>query len=223
MPFINSNITNLVNNITQTGLAYSNRYEVHFGVPKLFNPSVGSINKNGAVVAEHEAIKNMMTNRNMQEALTIRCDSVTVPGRSFSTTPFRYYGPARNMPYEPIYSGEISVSIILSQDLRERTYFELWMDMINNNQNYKFRYYDDYITDMEVVPMTRSDIQTHSFLLEEVYPKAMGDIQLGYDKDNDYLKQDITLAFRKYSINYNNFISESIVRPVGQMTPTKIE
>lgn len=174
---IPSNINNVVDAITKSGLAFANRYEVFFTVP------------NGFGVSDRDTL----------QYLSIRCDSISIPGRSFSTTPYRFYGPARNMPYEPIYAGELTASIVLSGDMRERKFFEDWMDLICSSSNYKFNYYDDYISDFEISVLTKDEINTYTVFVEEAYPKAIGDIQVGYDKDNEYLKQDVTFAFRKYT------------------------
>lgn len=178
MATIPSDISQLQNAIQQSGLAFSNRYELMFFLPKGMRPEDGAQLQN----------------------LSLRCDAVTIPGRSFSTTPYRIYGPARNMPYEPIYSGEMSISFIVSRDLRERTFFENWMNMICDRENYKFGFYEDYATTVQITVLTREDQPTYSFLVEEVYPKSIGDLQIGYDKDNEFLRQDITLSFRKYTL-----------------------
>lgn len=190
MALVPSNINEMIQAINRSGVAYSNRYELMFGIPSVFpsgNPA---------------ELKN----------LTVRCDAITVPGRGFSTTPYRFYGPARNMPYEPIYSGEINISVILSADLRERKFFEDWMNFVCSRDNFKFGYYDDYITDLEITVFGKDEAPTHKFFVEEVYPKSIGDLQMGYDKDNDYLRQDITLSFRKYTPQY-------IGMPVSKPTP----
>lgn len=180
MSFVPSNINELISSITQSGLAFSNRYEVLFETPAGFGT----------------------TNIPFMRNLMVRCDSILIPGRSLSTTPYRFYGPARNMPYEPIYAGEMTLSVILSADLRERKFFEDWMNLVCSPSNYKFGYYDDYTTNLQIIVTTRADDPAHSFFVEEVYPKAIGDLQVGYDKDNDFLKQDITLSFRKYTPQY---------------------
>jgi hypothetical protein len=180
MSMFPSNINSIVDSISRSGLAFSNRYEVTFEVPA------------GFIKGDRQTMEN----------LTVRCDNITIPGRSFSTTPYRFYGPARNMPYEPIYSGELTASIVLSSDMRERQFFEDWMDLICSKSNYKFEYYENYVTTLEIKVMTKDDMPSYRVFVEEAYPKMMGDVQVGYDKENDYLKQDITLSFRKYTPEY---------------------
>lgn len=194
---VSSNISGFINDIQSTRLAYANRYEVI-----IIRPYLGSVSEN--VGRRLQSLEN-------ERSVSMRCNSVTVPGRGFSTTPFRFYGPARNMPYEQIYSGEINMSVILSEDLRERDFFDTWMAYISstyNNQNYnfnnpdyKFNFYDDYTTTMTINVLNRSaDNHNTPYSIEvlEAYPKSLGDLQMGYDKDNEFLIQDVVLSFRKY-------------------------
>lgn len=179
-----SKIDDLAAQITTSGLAFSNRYEVLINTPPVLNKEESGV--------KPEFIRSM----------TIRCDSITIPGRSFSTTPFRFYGPARNMPYEQIYSGEVTMTFILSEDLRERDFFENWMKGVSRSTDYKFEYYSNYTTTMEIDVLSRDDESLYKIILEEVYPKLIGDIQVGYDKDNDFMRQDVTMCFRKYTTTY---------------------
>jgi hypothetical protein len=177
MAYTPANINQLVQEIQSSGLAYNNRYEVVVYTPRFMGAS----------------------RINLMKSMSLRCDSVTIPGRGFSTTPFRFYGPARNMPYEQIYSGEVSMSVMLSEDLRERKFFEEWMSGVSSIFNYKMGFYSDYTTIVDIDVINRQDQSTYTFTLEEVYPKAIGDIQVGYDKDNEFMRQDVTLCYRKYT------------------------
>lgn len=191
-----ADISGLIESIKSSGLAFSNRFEVTISPsPKLRG-----------------------TDLSILRSISMRCDSVTMPGRGFSTTPYRFYGPARNMPYEPIYSGELTLSVILSADLRERNFFETWMQMVCDPNNYKFGYYDDYVGNLTINPLTRTDAISYQMNVEEVYPKSLGDLQVGYDRDNDYLKQEITLAFRKYTAVYTGV--QQVPEQFGPPLPT---
>lgn len=177
--FSPSSVEAMMQSIQSEGVAFSNRYEVILAPP----PALASL---AAVV----------------QTMIIRCDSATIPGRSFNTVPYRIYGPARNMPVEPIYSGEINLTYIMSSDFRERALFETWMNTVCNPQNFKFEYYGSYVTNMIINVLDRSQQVIHIANVEEVYPKTLGDIQVGYEKDNEIIRQDVTLSFRKYTPNY---------------------
>ena len=177
MSQVPSSINEIFNSVFATGLAYSNRFEVLINYPPAFTSmSIDSARQ-----------------------LAVRCDAITVPGRGFSTTPYRFYGPARNMPYEPLYSGELTMSVIVSDDLRERAFFEAWMNAVCSQNDYKFNYYDQYTAPLLISVLDRSSTVKYQVLVEEAYPKAIGDIQLAYDKNDEFVRQDITIAYRKYS------------------------
>lgn len=182
MAYTPASINSMMASIQNEGVLFSNRFEVIFTPPKIIEYS--------------PAFRGMPN-------LTLRCESVLVPGRSFNVTPYRIYGPARNMPTEAIYSGEISMTFLLSADLREREFFETWMNSISNPIDYKFEYYYSYISNVQVNILNRNDDISHISMIEEVYPKTIGDLQMGYDRDNDTIKQEITFAFRRYIPDYN--------------------
>lgn len=175
--FIPSAIEVMKSDIMTSGLVYANRYEVILTPPPVF---------------QNQAPPTVV------QSISLRCDSILIPGRALNTIPYRIYGPARNMPVEAIYSGELSATFILSSDLREKQFFENWINAISNPIDYKFEYYANYVTQMQINMLDRGDKIIHTAMVEEVYPKTIGDLQVGYDKDNEYMKLDITLAFRRY-------------------------
>jgi hypothetical protein len=195
----------MLQNIYQDSLLFTNRYELIVNAPK----------KMGAFVSR---------------TMTLRCNSVSVPGRSLSTTNYRFYGPQRQMPYEPLYTGELGVSYILSGDMRERVFFENWLDIICNKNNYKFSYYDEYITTLTLNVLDKTDSVVYSAEIEEAYPKQIGEIGMGYDKENEYMIQDVTFAFRKYtprSVTINSPAQSQIQNGSGavntQQNPTQTD
>jgi len=56
-------------------------------------------------------------------------ENITLPPRSFQTTPFTNWGPDYNIPTKREY-GECAMSFILLQDWFERRYFESWMNKV---------------------------------------------------------------------------------------------
>ncbi len=56
--------------------------------------------------------------------------------------------------------------------------------------------------------------------LEEVYPKSIGDISLGYDKNDEIIKQEVTFHFRKYTVQEGRAIQG--VNDRGIIDPLRI-
>lgn len=192
-PINSASVSQIREEIMLNRVAYNNRYEMVINFP----------------------IAWTVIDQSVSRSLSLRCESVIIPGRAFSTTPYRLYGPARNMPYEQIFTTEANITVILSESLVERNLFEGWMNFMSSPTNYKMRYYDEYIGTAEISVLNKQDEVVYKFLLDEVYPRAIGDIQMGYDRDNEIMKQDITLSFRKYTTqkyarNYSRGTSDLI-------------
>lgn len=185
-----SKVENMISNILDNGFLTTNRYVAEFLLPK-------------ALVGDSASIPNLM----------IRCSNVTVPGRNISTIGYRIYGPTRQMPYEILYNGEINLTYILSRDMGERGFFEKWMNAVLNNQDYKVGFYDNYVGALAIHVLDRSDQVAYTSLVEEVYPKTVGDLSLANDRENEYLTQEVTLCFRKYTSQF--FVRQFPENPGG--------
>lgn len=187
--FVRSNINEMVEEINRNGIIQSNKYEVHLDLPNIF--------RNEQV--QQDPLMRDLASAITSKRLTVRCNSASIPGRSFTTQNYKFYGPQRQFPTEPLYSGEISFTYILSRDLRERVFFEQWMNLICNPLNYKFSFYKDYTTNAAINILDRMDNIVHTAIIEEIYPKQLGDLAVGYDKDNEMMTQDVSFIYRKYT------------------------
>jgi hypothetical protein len=170
-----------VSNIHAGLLVDSNRYEIKLILP----PSLISAYSLGGV-------------DNPIIVVQLRCNDIRIPGRSVSTLPYRQYGPARNIPYEQIYSSEIEISFILDIFMSQRKLFDNWMNLMTDRNSYKMGYYDSYVGDLIISMLDRQGTQIHTIKLLEVYPKIIGEIMVGNDKNDQAAIQDITLCYRKW-------------------------
>lgn len=64
-----------------------------------------------------------------QESMSLRIESTTLPARSLQTIDQNYYGPMRRIPYR-YNSVPLRMSVIMSEDTRERELFSRWQDML---------------------------------------------------------------------------------------------
>ncbi len=190
MALIPANISGMMDSIIRNGVAHGNRYEVVILPPRELQVQTDFLNQ-----------------------LTVRCSSVSLPSKTLQTQSNRLYGPARNFPFEMAYAGEINMTYVLSADMRERRFFDAWLDFICNPQDFKMEFYDNYVTEIQIYTLGRDDSITQLCILEEAYPKAVGEIQLGYDKDGDLMQQEVTFHFRKFRSSYSEYNSTPRISP----------
>ena len=149
------------------------------------------------------------------QTLNVLAENITLPGRSLSTLQRRMWGPQRDIPYERLFSGDLEMTVLLTKVWRK--YLEEWMDwIIDKKSNRLNQEYHDYtgsiIIELEnpTTAPTPGEESTRvegnekkiGFALEvtEVYPKTISPIQLGYEMNNNYVKQNISFAFREYKL-----------------------
>ncbi len=65
----------------------------------------------------------------IDRSLMLRIESASLPTRNILTHDQRYYGPIRKIPYGYL-SQDLTITVILSEDMREREFFMRWQDSI---------------------------------------------------------------------------------------------
>jgi len=135
----------------------------------------------------------------MGNRLSLMCSSCVVPGRSLASTPDKSAaGPMREIPYESLYSSEVTLTFYLGKDMWERRTFETWMDTIIDPVSGRHSYYRDYVSNMYIYVLNEFDMPIYRIRLEEVFPKQVSEIEFTNEGGTDVAKQTITLAFRRY-------------------------
>ena len=180
---------------------------------------------------------NVLRNAGLTNGMRFRIESLNMPGRTLTTLDQNYHGPTRAIPYR--YSQQpVSLSVILSKDMREREVFMRWQDFfVGNARNnisqqaitspFDTRYYHDGIGTIKILQYSYSEgkadfeLQTE-ILLNEAYPITVNDIAMSWG-DEGYAKLQVEIRYR-YSIENNrkwnasgSSTSEKIARSVTNL------
>ena len=158
-PLINSNgnntpsIERIFSSVVNNGHLSPARYEVQVTCPSL----------------NHPLMKVLGVDVNINERLSVSCESVSMPGRSVSSQPNKIYGPVREMPYEKLYSGDLDLEFRVGKDMFERLYFEKWMDLVTFQGNHHMNYMDNYAGTVTIAQLDHDDNIIYQIELFEVY------------------------------------------------------
>lgn len=124
-------------------------------------------------------------------------EAVTFPGRSLSTIQRRHHGPQRDVPYERLFSGDMEITFLWPRDNGVvRTAYEQWMDKAIPSTNI-VKNRSEYTGTMKI------EIETGGLTItvNEVFPKLINPVTLGWNMNDEYLKQVITFSFFDYTID----------------------
>lgn len=136
---------------------------------------------------------------------SFRCEKTEIPGRSVATVDDTGSGPTLKLPYEVTYN-DIELTIICANDMRERKYFDGWIDKIVGNANDTTNsglvsYYSDFARGNILVlsQLNDSGEKTISYKLHDVYPVGISAMNLSWEEINTYQRFSVTMNYRYHT------------------------
>ena len=182
-------------------------------MPFNVNNLVSSINKTGIAKASHFEVQiTGAGDVSLEESMMARIDTVDLPGRSLMTAEHKFtnYGPINKVPYGGQTYGDLTMSIILSEDMREKEYFEVWQNQIVNTgafdlgvipQNalskFNTKYFDNYLGVVTIRQYGSAGELRSIYTLNETYPLIVNPISMSWASD-EITKLSVTMAYRNY-------------------------
>jgi len=196
------------------GLARNTRFLVNIQLPKgkilqELIQSTSSKARSGIIIDDQAAgpMPYLQSDKVMAPDAALLCTDITMPARTFNNSPYRIAGAPYKYPTQVQY-GDITATFIGDKFLRLRTFFEMWQSTIYNNQTGLFNFYKEYIGDIDVFQLGQFDTTndrddaTYGVRLREAYPTAINEIPYSAGGQNDYVKIQVTFAYRDW-LNFN--------------------
>jgi hypothetical protein len=157
----------------------------------------------------------------INETFSFRCEKAEFPGKTLATNEdVGGGGTTLKLPYDVTYN-DIQLSIICSQDKKERMFFDNWIDSIINPAGYDYtlkdsagrtilytqnpglvNYYEDYAkgVTLSVKQLNAKAEVIMNFVMHDVYPISISAMNASWDETNSYQRFSVTLNYRYYTI-----------------------
>lgn len=180
-----------------------------------------SMNRNG-VVRNHSYMVSIVPPSVLSDydtsQLTLRCDSLNVPGVSLMTQDaiYRYgYGPAEVMPYNAQF-GPVTMSFIVDRVASQYTFFNIWMHRIfdmnmsggilprdtfgspSTSAPYEVSYKDDYATGMHIFVYNEVADKVIELNFLEAYPILVQDTAMSWGLQQDVVRLQVSMAYKVF-------------------------
>ena len=136
---------------------------------------------------------------------SFRCEKAEFPGRTIATTDDTFSGPSLKLPYDMTYN-DITLSIICSEDMKERRFFERWMDLIVKPARQAdagtIAYHSEYARGLRLVveQLDSNNRILASYACYDPYPIAITPMNATWDEVNTYQRFGVTLTYRYHNI-----------------------
>ena len=175
--------------------------------PNLFKAEIEGWQKNSALA---ELMEEKTTGHNVTDIkdFSFRCEKAEFPGRSIATSDDTGGGgPALKLPYDVSYN-DISISVICSPDMKERLFFELWIDSIVGRAGLTNKvplgglisYFDDYARGiiLTVSQLDEAGKTLIKYTMNDVYPITISPMNATWEEVNSYQRFGVTFFYRYY-------------------------
>ena len=171
------------------GYAQPNRYEV-----VLYPPTGTKGNQNLMNVFAETMQEN--TKEGITRTTGLRCSQIDLPGRDLEVVQdTNIYGPTREIVQGVTYA-DITATFQMSQDLKEKQFFETWQRLCYNPQTWAMQYYDSYVGSMDIYQLDKNNRRRYGVKLVECFPKNISSIGLDYAANDTLSIMPVTWSYR---------------------------
>jgi hypothetical protein len=164
--------------------------------PNLFRATLAGYTKVAGMTAG--------TLENIDDTFEFRCEKAELPGRTIATVDDAVGGgPAMKLPYDVTYN-DIVLSIICSADMKERFFFENWINAIvgpgGSGTAGLVAYYNDYALGVSLIveQLDENGNVLLGYEMKDVFPTAITPMNATWEETNTYQRFGVTLSYRYY-------------------------
>jgi len=148
---------------------------------------------------------------NTAKNLSYRCEGASLPGRTLATTEQKTYGPVEKFPYLTTFT-DIDLTFIVDDDMKQKLFFDAWINYINPLSTNDVRYKSDYATGLTINQYDVNNALSYSVSLYDAFPVSINQMDLDWSGDG-YHKLVVTFAFTTWQNNsIQNLITETITQ-----------
>ena len=138
--------------------------------------------------------------------ITILCESCTLPGRQIMTLDYQTFRQPEKLPYGYI-NEDVTFSFLLTNDYYVKKLFDKWQNLIINNDTYRIRYQEEFVTDVVIQQLNKANLPVYGVVLKGAYPISFNSVPLDNTAENSIQKCTVTFT-------YEDFIVEGAVQSV---------
>lgn len=177
------------------------------------NEFVGNVlNKGGVAKSAHFDVLFTPPNglrggyrTDVMQNLTLRCDNVSIPGRTPTSSNVKYYGPQRKQFYG-YESNPVTATFIMSENMIERDMFMAWQDIAIGSirkdsvklGGFNVGYYDEYVSDLTIRKYDEGGNLVYSTKLVQAFPTTVLESGLNWS-DQDIMRLSVTFDYHYFT------------------------
>ncbi len=138
--------------------------------------------------------------------LTFRCENADLPGKTLSVNERKDYVTISKHPNGLTFT-DLTLTFVCSSSMKERIFFDKWMEKIVGTGELKSEYYDKFISPKIDVNLYIGDsvgdgaIKSATFTYHKIFPTAISEQDVNWGSQ-DILKLTVGFSYEYWSVQY---------------------
>lgn len=154
-----------------------------------------------------------------QKLISLYVEQTSIPLLNIAVKSQKIFGPSYQRPFASEYGGEgISLNFHVDRNMAVRNFFEDWMHLIVNKNNFTIGYQEEYATTLNIRQLDEQDNVTYEVELIEAFPRNMNLMDLNHSASNQTHRLSVLFAYR-YWQNVNSKRSQAVDVPQPVKNP----
>lgn len=178
---------------------FRSKFKAGFSRPNMFKVQILGLNPANITSLGPEGVAFAAILGAFMEELEFSCYECELPGKLIGTTPFRDYGPTVEIPFGGVYSP-VNMNFYVSKNMIQKQLFSAWHEFIVSNLiNNDVAYYQDITATVIITQYDEGGNEVYRVILEEAYPKNVGQMNLSWDTKNEVHKMNVEMTYRSWT------------------------
>lgn len=187
------NLSDAMTLLRKKGVSKSNRYLVLLSLPRCLEDN----NEAPVFYTPPTRSQNTLTYADIMMTCHTNCEAAELPGIQIATQDQILYALTEKIPYQMMYE-DVTLTYRCDDQMREKKYFDAWINGIRNPVNGNIKYRKNYTADIEIIQLDMINRAVYTVTLLDAFPTSVSQIPMGYDHQNAYHKLTVTFSYKKY-------------------------
>jgi len=165
--------------ISQRGLARTNRFEIEMPLPRSLV---------GYFFSKDIQIVNLL------------CEQASFPPQILGIRPQRIYGPLYQRPFGVEYGGEgIPMTFLVDRAMDVKAFFDSWISKVVDPFQFFVYYPSEYTVNIRVFQLDENEDVTYGVEIQDAFPRSVTIMELNNVSQNQFHRVNVNFAYRKWS------------------------
>jgi hypothetical protein len=103
------------------------------------------------------------------------------------------------------------MTFIVGDDMKEKIFFDAWMELVNPTTNFNFQYKSNYAVDVSINQYSLTNDLSYSAVLRDAFPIAMNQLDMDWSNEG-YHKLTVVFAYTQWNNNTIQSLGQSVLQ-----------